>query len=216
MVLKWLEWIKNPERGYVSSDVVRRIARRFWGSEAAADFSTFDGKALAAMMIQDREYAKDCLVLCSFFWPVVDIEHSQDHIGDPTLESRILSAVTGKDIAEKELYLIGARVFNLQRAILVREGCHGREGDHLPETWHTTPLKGDMANPECLVPGKGGKSISRKGAVIDRQEFERSRDEYYQIRQWDVATGLQTRAKLEELGLADVARDLEQRGLISG
>lgn len=216
VVLKWLEWINNPESGYASSDVVRRIARRFWGSAAAADFSTFDGKALAARMIQDREYAKDCLVLCSFFWPVMDIEHSQDHVGDPTLETLILSAVTGKDIAEKELYLIGERVFNLQRAILVREGHHGREGDHLPETWHTTPLKGDMANPECLVPGKGDKSISRKGAVIDRQEFERSRDEYYQIRQWDVATGLQTRAKLEELDLADVARDLEQRGLISG
>jgi aldehyde:ferredoxin oxidoreductase len=47
-------------------------------------------------------------------------------------------------------------------------------------------------------------------------QFERTKDEYYRLRQWDVATGLQTRAKLEELGLKDVARDLEQRGLLKG
>jgi aldehyde:ferredoxin oxidoreductase len=42
------------------------------------------------------------------------------------------------------------------------------------------------------------------------------KDEYYQLRQWDIATGLQTRAKLAELGLKDIAQDLEQRGLIGG
>jgi aldehyde:ferredoxin oxidoreductase len=76
------------------------------------------------------------------------------------------------------------------------------------------PLKGDVANPECLVPGKGEEVLSRKGSVVNRGEFERTKDEYYRLRQWDVATGLQTRAKLEELELKDVAQDLEQRGLI--
>jgi aldehyde:ferredoxin oxidoreductase len=40
-------------------------------------------------------------------------------------------------------------------------------------------------------------------------------DEYYDLRGWDVTTGLQTRAKLEELGLGEVAKDLEQRNLIA-
>ena len=62
---------------------------------------------------------------------------------------------------------------------------------------------------------KDGEAISRKGAVVDREEFEKMKDEYYQLRQWDVATGLQTRAKLEELGLSDVAQELGQRGLIT-
>jgi aldehyde:ferredoxin oxidoreductase len=66
-----------------------------------------------------------------------------------------------------------------------------------------------------VVPGSEGEPISRKGAVVDREEFERMKDEYYQLRQWDVATGLQTRAGLEKLGLEDVAQDLEQRGLIA-
>jgi aldehyde:ferredoxin oxidoreductase len=35
--------------------------------------------------------------------------------------------------------------------------------------------------------------------------------EYYRLRGWDVHTGLQTREKLNELGLSDVADELEKR-----
>jgi aldehyde:ferredoxin oxidoreductase len=215
VVFKWLDWCRGAKNSYVSTDVARRIARRFWGSEVAADFSTHDGKALAARMIQNRQYAKDCLILCSFLWPILDLEHSEDHVGDPTLESKVLSAVTGNEVDEDGLNGIGERVFNLQRAILVREGHQGREDDKIPDSWHTMPLEGDPANPECLVPGKGDEALSRRGSVVDKEQFERTKDEYYQLRQWDLTTGLQTRAKLEGLGLTDVARDLERRGLIS-
>lgn len=213
---KWLDWVKQVEGAYVSKDVLRRIAKIFWGSAAAADFSTYEGKALATKLIQDRDYARECLILCSWIWPITDLAYSEDHVGDPTLESRILSAVTGNSIDEEELNQIGERIFNLQRAIHVREGHQGREYDKLPENWHTEPLKGDLAgNPECLVPGKGGEVISRKGSVVDKLEFEKLKDEYYQLRQWDIATGLQTRAKLEKLGLSDIAEDLERRGLLA-
>ena len=35
-------------------------------------------------------------------------------------------------------------------------------------------------------------------------DFEKMKDEYYRIRGWDVATGLQTRQKLEELDLKEI------------
>jgi len=41
--------------------------------------------------------------------------------------------------------------------------------------------------------------------------FEKMKDEYYQLRGWDVATGLQTKTKLKELGLQDIAQDLAPR-----
>jgi len=211
---KWLTWLKNVEGGYVSTNVVRGIAAKFWGGEVAADFTTIEGKALAAVMIQDRQYAKECLGLCDFLWPVMDIEAPGDHIGDPELESTILSAVSGREIDEEALNRIGERVFNLQRAILVREGHHGRESDTLPEQWFTAPLKYDGVNNECLVPGEGGRVVSLKGAVVNRDDFELMKDEYYELRRWDVATGLQTRSTLEALGLAEVADDLEHRSLI--
>jgi len=131
------------------------------------------------------------------------------------MESRICATVTGLEIDEPELYRLGERIFNLQRAILVREGKKGREHDSLAEFCYSVPLKGDYGNPECLVPGKDGKPFSRKGMVVDRDEFERMKDEFYQIRGWDIATGLQTRAQLEGLDLADVAETMEHAGLLA-
>lgn len=199
---------------YITTDILREIARRFWGSEAAADFTSYEGKALAARMMQDREYAKECLILCDFLWPMMQFEFTEDHVGDPTLESRILSAVTGWEIEEPELRGIGERVFNLQRAILIREGRPGRRGDALDERCFTEPLQYDLSNPDCLVPDGEGRIVSRKGTVFDRQAWEKMKDEYYALRGWDVTTGLQTRARLEELDLGDVAHGLKPGQLV--
>ena len=65
-----------------------------------------------------------------------------------------------------------------------------------------------------MIPGRDGEPISRRGEVLDRKRFEEMKDEYYAHRNWDVITGLQTREALENLGLKDVAVDLEQRGLL--
>jgi aldehyde:ferredoxin oxidoreductase len=40
------------------------------------------------------------------------------------------------------------------------------------------------------------------------------KDEYYQLRGWDVPSGLQTRKKLEELGLGKICNELEQMNLL--
>ena len=211
---QWIDWCNKVEGAYVSGEVIRGIAKRFWGGEIAADFSTYEGKALAAKRIQDREYAKECLILCDFSWPILSVRHSEDHIGDPSIESKILSAVIGEQISEDELYRVGERVFNLQRAILIREGHKGREHDSLPEWDYTMPVR-SFINPESIMPGEGGEIISRKGAVVDREKFEEVKEEYYRLRGWDVASGLQGREKLEELGLQDIAEELGARGLVT-
>ena len=213
--MMWAMRAAGMENIYITSEVMRAIANRFWGGEIAADFSTYEGKALAAAKIQDRQYAKECLVLCDFCWPIIHSGLSEDHVGDPTLESQVCAAVTGRDIDEQGLYKIGERVFNLQRAILAREGHKGRDHDSLEEFNFTVPLKGDFGNPNCMVPGKDGEVFSRKGMVVEREKFEKMKDEYYQIRGWDVATGFQKRAKLEQLNLGEVAEKLASEGLLA-
>jgi len=214
-VMQWLGWIQGIEGAYISGEVFHDIAARFFGGEAAADFSSYDGKALAAKAIQDRQYAAECLVLCDYAWPVLTSPITDDHVGDPSLESRFLSAVTGHEIDESGLCRVGERVFNLQRAILAREGHRGRLSDALPEYNFTTPLKFDVLNPQMLVPGPDGNPVSRKGMTLDRSEFERMKGEYYLLRGWDVPSGRQTKTKLEELDLADVAGELGSRGLLA-
>jgi aldehyde:ferredoxin oxidoreductase len=214
ILTRWRAWTLGG-LSYISTDTVREIARRFWGSEAAADFTTYDGMALACKMIQDRQYTKECLGLCSWLWPVTQLEFTEDHVGNPTLESQFLSAVTGEDIDEEGLYRIGERVFNLQRALLVREGHFGREFDTLDERCFTEGLEYDLSNPDCIVPDKDGNIVSRRGEVVDREKWEDLKTEYYQLRRWDPATGLQTGKILEELDLIEVADDLDERGLLA-
>jgi len=214
MVMKWLHWRRGREGAFMSGEVVRTIAKRFWGSELAFDFSTYEGKALAAKMIQDRVYAINCLILCEKVWPIVDSGQSEDHVNDPALEAKVYSAVTGNEIDEEGFCKIGERVFNLVRAIFAQEGHLGRRDDKLSEFNFTVPIERDTANPECLVPGKDGRLLSKKGTVVDRQKFEEMLGEYYQLRGWDFSTGLQTKAKLEEIHLEDIAESLGQKGLL--
>lgn len=198
----------------LSGDDIGAIAERFWGNRIAGDMSTYAGKALAAKKIQDRTYAKESLVLCDYQSPIMVLNDTKNHVGDPTIESQIYSAVTGKESDETCLNKIGEKIFNLQRAIHLREGRGGRQGDALPDTFYNTPVQEILFSPECLVPGKNGEPYSRKGAVVDIEQFEKLKSEYYELRGWDATTGLLTMNKLKELELSDITSDLEQRGLI--
>ena len=210
---KWMDWVHKKDGAFVNSDVYRAIAKRFWGSELAADFSTYEGKAQAALKVQDREYAKECMVACDSLWPVSVVSSSKDHVGDPTLESQAISAVTGKEMDEDGFYRLGERGFNLRRAILAREGHRGRDSDRLPEFEFDRPLTHHFVSPDMQVPGKDGEIISKKGNTVNKKDFENLMTEYYQLRGWDAVTGLQTVSKLRELGLPEVAADLKPRGL---
>lgn len=210
----WRNWVTGEEPAFLSTEDFLNIGRNFWGGVSAADFSSYEGKALAAKKIQDRAYAKESLILCDFLWPVIWVRFADDHTGDPTLESRVLSAITGRDIDEPGLNKIGERVYNLQRAILLREGWEGRQGDRLLDYLHDEPLDGVFFNPDCIVPGKNGEIFSRKGMRIERSDFEDLKSEYYELRGWDAASGLPRESKLKELGLDDVAADLMTRKLL--
>jgi aldehyde:ferredoxin oxidoreductase len=203
----------------MTTERIRILGERYWGSEAAADFATLEGKALAAVKIQDRQYAIESLILCSFTWPLwlcSGYESIVNHSDAKDLDVRIFNAITGNDIDQAELYTISNRIINMQRAILVKEGRKGRVDDSIEEYNYTVPFEGEHFNPDGIVPGRGDEIVSRKGAVVDRKEFRKLKDEYYRIRGWDVATGLQKKSNLEELDLADISEALETYGLLAG
>jgi aldehyde:ferredoxin oxidoreductase len=210
----WLHWTQKKEGAFLSYDDFLAVARNFWGGAAAADFSSYTGKALAAKKIQDRAYAKDCLILCDFLWPIIWVSFAPDHTGDPTMESQVLSAITGRAIDEAGLNRIGERVFNIQRAIMLRQGWGGRRGDRLLDFLHDEPLQSSHRFRYCLVPGRNGEIVSREGARIEREDFEKLKSEYYELRGWHQESGLLTESGLGELGLGDVADDLKARGLL--
>jgi len=216
LLMMWVGMGGRKVGEMLSAENFRRVAAEMWGSELAADYSTYEGKALAAKRVQDRAFAKESLIVCDIQWT---LSMPTRYLGSghaPVTEAEVYSAITGNETDEAELYRLGERNFNMQRAVLLREGWPGREGDRLMEHYHTLPLKkGDLFyNAECLAPGKDGETICKEGAVIDRDKFEDIKSEYYGHRGWDVASGLPTKAKLKELGLDDVSADLDKLGLV--
>jgi len=89
-----------------------------------------------------------------------------------------------------------------------------RRIDRLLDYLYEEPLEGVFFNPDCLVPGKDGRVVSKKGNRIDREAFERLKSEYYALRGWDIAGGLLTEAGLRELGLADLIDGLKEQDLL--
>lgn len=208
--VRWLNWHDGYDDSYITSDILKEIAVSYWGSLEALDFTKYSGKAMAAKKIQDYNYFKECLVLCDMVWPIYLVRLRDSSLSPGTLESRIVTAITGRKIDESQLFLLGERVFNLQRALLVRQGWKGREDDTLLPYFFNKPLKKVFYSKDCLVPDKDGRFVTRKDVVVDGKEFEKMKSEYYILRGWDEKTGLQTSAGLKSLGLNDIADYLEK------
>ncbi len=209
-LMAWLGW-EAGEKGPMSltPEALLENAEKYWGSAASADYSSYEGKALASKRIQDRTYAFESIVLCNARWPM-----TRNKANGPGLAADIVSAITGRDIDEMELEKIGERNFNMQRAVNLAQGWGAREGDRLLDFYHREPIQFLRYDRECKVPGKDGAIGTRKNTVIERSVFEKMKDEYYNLRGWDGASGLQTKAALDAMDLKDVAEGLQKKGLI--
>lgn len=214
LIARWLLHRIRPDLSPTTAEVYRKAAVKFWKSEKAWDMTTFEGKAEATAKVQDRTYAKDSLGLCDFGWPIMDSFNTPDHTGDPTLENQLFSVVTGIETDEDGLNRYGERIFNLQRAILLREGWQAVEDDAPPEFNFTQPIVFDKLNPQLIVPGPTEEPVSVKGKVLDRAEFEQMRRRYYRLRGWDPDTGLQKPEVFDRLDLPEVGGELRDRGLV--
>lgn len=118
--------------------------------------------------------------------------------------AELYSAATGIETDEYELKAAGERGWTVLKALSVREG-RSRKDDKYPRKW-TEPLK-----------FKGGEIRLRDIfgiKEITEDDLEKTLDDYYDEREWDIKTGIPTREKLEEIGLKDIADDLAKQGIL--
>jgi len=200
--MPWTMYQADPKSSPISPESFLRIARLFWGSEEAADQTTYAGKAMAARNIQNRTYLRDSLGLCDFVWPITYSYSTPDGVGDPNLEGEIFTAVTG--IPASELPQYAERIFNMQRLIRVREGYKIPQDDFPPEYNFTEGLMVSMHGYKMIMPGPGAQPADLTGNKLDRNKFIGMLKEYYVLRGWDEKTGLPTKKTLEKLGMGDL------------
>jgi aldehyde:ferredoxin oxidoreductase len=116
----------------------------------------------------------DALGGCKFMGVLI----SADEIVD------LVQAATGWDFDLAEFRKCGDRLQNMARAYCAREGLR-REQDTLPGRLMLDPLPDGPA----------------QGMLLDRLSLEKMKDAYYELRGWDVTTGVPTPARLSDLEL---------------
>ncbi len=176
--------LSDPDLSPIDTNVFHKVAEAFWGSEEAGDIASYEGKPLAAVKIQDRVYLHDSLGLCNFTWPITYSFSTPSHVGDPSLEGKLYSAVTG--LPEDRLEEYSQRIVDLQRAILIREGRKLPEADYPREYLFTEPLTPDRP---VMVPGPHGP-IDISGNKLDREKHRLMLQEFYLRRRWNPKTGM--------------------------
>jgi aldehyde:ferredoxin oxidoreductase len=165
-----------------------RIAEHLWGSGKTVS-DDYEDKAQVAIWLQNRGCLISSLPVCDWIFPIVSSKYTPDNFGDTSMESKIYSAVTGISISEKELDIVGERIFNLERAIAIREGRR-RSVDEAVGRFFEKP------------------DWTRK-ITMEFEKFKVLLSEYYDLRGW-TREGVPTKSKLIELGLEDVSSVLEK------
>jgi len=151
-----------------------------------ADRLSIRYKGILAKGCEDFAAIVDSLLMCiggTTFWPPIVWWDDA---------AKVYTAVTGIEATVTVLKKAAERIVNLKRAYNIRLGLT-REHDTLPERF----LREPAPDGPC------------KGHVV---ELKPMLDEYYRERGWDLETGLIPRSKLKELGLKDVANQLEASG----
>lgn len=131
----------------------------------------------------------DALQLCKFHTPYVRMEIALKEM------TELFSVATGIKLDEGEVRDIADRISNVERAFIVREGI-GRKDDILVGRYMEEPMHGGP----------------KDGLALNRKKWDETLDEYYDLNGWDKKTGWPTRARLEALGLKDIADELETMG----
>jgi aldehyde:ferredoxin oxidoreductase len=158
-------------------------AERIFGSKDVLNPTSYK-KASAAIYYQHLAALMDVLEICRFAMGLAARDLSFDEL------FKLVTFATGMEIDQDARMKVAERVYNVERAFLVREGIT-RKDDCLIGKWAT----------ETVPNGP------YKGEMIDQKEWGKMLNEYYDLRGWD-KNGIPTRKKLIELNLKEVADEL--------
>ena len=205
-IMNWSPMFSGDGLGW---ETLADVGAKVYGTrQAVHPTSGYEAKAFPAIWHGHRSIIKDSVTVDDQSFPRIYSNKTADHfaratngMSGPSFEYHMFRLATGMEISEAEFEGMAERIFNLERAVQVRNWDRSRRVDEqvIPhfesiENW-VNPYVGE-------------------GVGLDREKFGRLLDEYYTLRGWDVATGRPTAAKLKELGLADVAGELAKLGLV--
>jgi aldehyde:ferredoxin oxidoreductase len=139
------------------------VLEKIYGHPVASDVKSWEGKHWMAIWTQHFTTIADSLGYCKF----ATIYPGSTHNLGYTQFCESVNAIKGWNVTPEELMETGERIWNLERMFIHRETGILREGDIPPAVYF---------QPQPLEPLKGEK--------LDRDEYEKALDLYYQVRGW--------------------------------
>lgn len=188
---------------------MKHIAKVTWGDESAVDqigdytpTNTYKMKRLQWVIA--RTELHNMLGLCSWMapWEYCPDEKNQ-YVGDPNMEAKIFSAVTGVNKTGDDLDKDGIRAWMLQRVYTMRQlGSSNMRKDHdlVPGWIYTDP--------------KGRKPFTKGTVRMDPDDINKSFDIFFEQVGCDKETGVPTTDTLKAYRLDFVIPVLQKEGLI--
>lgn len=188
---------------------MKHIAKVTWGDESAVDqigdytpTNTYKMKRLQWVIA--RTELHNMLGLCSWMapWEYSPDEKNQ-YVGDPNMEAKIFSAVTGVNKTGDDLDKDGIRAWMLQRVYTMRQlGSSNMRKDHdlVPGWIYTDP--------------KDRKPFTKGTVRMDPDDINKSFDIFFEQVGCDKETGVPTTDTLKAYRLDFVIPVLQKEGLI--
>lgn len=201
-IIVWATSNRDGSNPHIRLDTAPKEWVMEWlGSDGVLNQEWDTSKVQGAILHQHMAAEADSLIYCDSI-----MLYKSSYTADGLLPKGITvnggpefwNVVMGTEVTQEDLWLKAERILNLERAIMVREG-RMRSDDTFFDPLFAEP----WLNPDWTPTGN---------LMIPRDKFNAIMDEYYQTRGWDVATGIPTRAKLEELDLKEVADELQTLG----
>ncbi|MDD5189708.1 MAG: aldehyde ferredoxin oxidoreductase N-terminal domain-containing protein [Dehalococcoidales bacterium] len=157
----------------------------------------YDQTEKETIWVQHNQQLKNSLPICDYSSAPNTYYHPPS-MDIQIFEAGVLSAVTGVDYSVDRMWQAAERIWNLSRAVGVLREDRTRADDALSPAWFQRVIG-------------GSESLS---APLNKVEFEKMLDRYYEVRGWNKETARPTRDKLTSLGLGYVADKLESVGKI--
>lgn len=164
--------------------IPEKILREIYGGYVPADPRSYQGKGRVIWWWETYLAVLDALGLCKLI-----AHNSQPGSLDFEFFSRLTECTTGLKLAPAEFFAAGERIVNLERMFLVREGIN-REHDFPPERYFKPLVWQDGLKP------------AEKNLALDKADFGRMLDEYYELRGWD-RQGRPREETIQKLGLSE-------------
>jgi aldehyde:ferredoxin oxidoreductase len=159
-------------------DLPGSFTEQLYGEPVDPNPTSYQSKARVVTFSETIYAVVDCMGICKFICHGFNSPRNlnYDHFRELT------RLATGLEFTKDELVAVGKRVVDQERLINYREKGITRSDDTLPARYFDEPMP----------------SARAKGSYIDREQFSKMLDEYYELHGWD-NNGMLSQARVDEL-----------------